>query len=154
MNTEKRILVVDDDRSVRRMLRRVLTGEGYYVQTAANGATALEIANTTPIDLVLLDLSLPERSGWEVFARLARMRPLLPVVIITAKSNQLFTALAAGVGALLEKPLRIPEMLRTVSHLLAESIESRLARVKGKLTQFHYLPAWPEAQPSCGGGTC
>lgn len=154
MNRKKHILIVDDDRSVRRMLTRVLADEGYRVLSAADGARGLEIANTRRIDLVLLDLNLPEKCGWEVFSRLTHIKPLLPVVIITAKSNQLFTALAAGVGALLEKPLHIPKMLQTVSHLLAESIEPRLARVMGKLTQFHYLPAWPQAQPSCSGGTC
>jgi len=154
MNRDKHILIVDDDRSVRRTLRRVLAGEGYQVKSAADATQALEIANTVPIDLVLLALSLPEKSGWEVFSSLAHVKPLLPVVIITAKPNQLFTALAAGVGALLEKPLHIPKMLQTVSRLLAESIESRMARVKGKVAQFYYLPAWSEAQPSCSGGTC
>jgi DNA-binding response OmpR family regulator len=68
------------------------------------------------------------------------------VVVITARPNQLFTALAAGVGALLEKPLHIPKMLQTISRLLRESVETRLARVAGKVAQFHYLPAWPETQ--------
>jgi DNA-binding response OmpR family regulator len=89
----------------------------------------------------LLDLKLPDKSGWDVFGRLLELRPLLPVVVITARPNQLFTALAAGVGALLEKPLHIPRLLQTVSHLLTESIETRLARVSGKLADFHYSPA-------------
>jgi DNA-binding response OmpR family regulator len=146
MKRQKQILVVDDDPSVRTMLKRVLAGAGYRVRSAANGAAALQAAKTAPPDLVLLDLKLPEENGWDVFGRLTRKWPLLPVVIITSRSNQLFTALAAGVGALLEKPLHIPKTLQTVSHLLRESVETRVARVAGKVAQFHYFPAWPEAQ--------
>jgi CheY-like chemotaxis protein len=137
----KQILVVDDDEGVRKALGLVLSGEGYAVQSAANGTEALDFAQHTPPDLVLLDLKLPDKSGWDVFGRLLRLRPLLPVVVITARPNQLFTALAAGVGALLEKPLQIPRLLQTVNQLLKESIETRLARVSGKLTEFHYSPA-------------
>ena len=59
--------------------------------------------------------------------------PSLPVVVITARPNQLFTALAAGVGALVEKPLHIPKLLQTISRLLRESVEPRLARLAGKV---------------------
>ena len=137
---------MDDDPSVRTMLTRVLAEEGYRVRSAANGAAALKVANTAPPDLVLLDVKLPEENGWDIFGRLTRKWPLLPVVVITDRPNQLFTALAAGVGALVEKPLAIPRMLQTISRLLRESVETRLARVAGKVAQFHYLPAWPEAQ--------
>ena len=138
---QKQILVVDDDEGVRTALGHALTEEGYRVQSAANGAGALELAKRAPPDLVLLDLKLPDKSGWDVFGRLVQLRPLLPVVVITARPNQLFTALAAGVGALLEKPLHIPKLIQTVSHLLKESVEARLARVSGKLADFHYIPA-------------
>jgi len=138
---QKQILVVDDDEGLRNSLGSVLTEEGYGVRTAVDGAGALELAKHAPPDLVLLDLKLPDKSGWDVFGRLVQLRPLLPVVVITAKPNQLFTALAAGVGGLLEKPLHIPRLLQTVSHLLRESVEARLARASGRLTEFHYIPA-------------
>ena len=153
MKRQKKLLVVDDDPSVRTMLKRVLAGEGYRVRSAANGAAALQVANSAPPDLVLLDVKLPEENGWDIFGRLTRKWPSLPVVVITARPNQLFTALAAGVGALVEKPLHIPKLLQTISRLLRESVEIRLARVAGKVAQFHYLPAWPEAQTSYTGGT-
>jgi DNA-binding response OmpR family regulator len=92
-------------------------------------------------------------NGWDVFGRLTRKWPSLPVVVITARPNQLFTALAAGVGALVEKPFHIPKLVQTVSRLLRESADIRLARVAGKVAQFQYLPAWPEAQASYAGDT-
>ena len=110
MKRKKRLLVVDDDPSVRTMLKRVLAGEGYHVRSAASGATALQVAESAPPDLVLLEPKLPEENGWDVFGRLTRKWPSLPVVVITARPNQLFTALAAGVGALVEKPLPYSEV--------------------------------------------
>ena len=141
-----RILVVDDDASVREMLVRVLAGEGYAVWAAADGAAALEMAAATDFDLVLLDLNLPGKSGWVTFEALTARHPLLTVIIVTARSNQLFTALGAGVGALLEKPLDFTKLLQTVGQLLAEPAESRRARLAGNRAEFHY--AHPQNQPS------
>ena len=135
---KNRILVVDDDSSVREMLTRVLAGEGYLVW-AADGTAALEIAAAAKIDLVLLDLNLPGKSGWDAFEKLTAENPGLAVIIITARSNQLFTALGAGVGALLEKPLDFPQLLQTIRRLLAEKAELRLARLAGRPVDFHYV---------------
>ena len=144
--SEDRILVVDDDPSVREMLTRVLTGEGYLVLAAADGATAVEIAAATKIDLVLLDLNLPGMDGWDTFERLTAANPLLAVIIITARSNQLFTALGTGVGALLEKPLNFPKLLQTIRQLLLEPADSRRARMAGARAESHYLQPQRNAQ--------
>ena len=137
---KNRILLVDDDPGVRRMLLRVLEEENYLVLPATNGVQALEIASTKAPDLVLLDLAMPLQNGWDAFQQLANDHPSLPVIIITARSNQLFPALASGVGALMEKPLDLPKLLRTIRDLLAEPAETRLARAAGRLAEFHYLP--------------
>jgi len=137
---KQRILLVDDEPGVRRMLLRVLEEEGYAVVPAANGVEALELAASRAPDLALLDLNLPLQNGWDTFERLTTEHPLLPVIIITARPNQLFPALAAGAGALMEKPLDLPKLLRTISDLLAEPAASQLARMAGKAAEFHYLP--------------
>ena len=134
-----RLLVVDDDASVRQMLARVLTEEGYQVYAAANGMAAVEIATAADPELVLLDLNMPGTNGWETFQQLVTNKPSLIVVVITAQPNQLFTALNSGVAALLEKPLNFPLLLRTVSDLLAESPKERRARIEGKPADFHYI---------------
>ena len=96
---------------------------------------------------------MPVKSGWDTFERLTASNPLLPIIIITARSNQLFTALGAGVGALLEKPLDIPMLLRTVDELLAESAEARLARLTGRQAVFFYRPpASPQSSQEMGQG--
>jgi DNA-binding response OmpR family regulator len=145
---ETRILLVDDDPAIRAMLARLLTEERYFVLTAANGQEALDLALTTGLDLVLLDLNLPMKSGWDVFERLTAERPDLPVIIITARPNQLFTAVGAGAGALMEKPLDFPKLLQTIRVLLDKPVETRLARLAGKRAQFHYAPSESSEQRS------
>jgi len=135
------ILLVDDDPTVRDSLSDVLVSEGYTVIQAENGQRALDLVRTSAIDLVLLDLNMPIKGGWDTFEQLTREHPLIPIIIMTARPNQLFTALNAGAGALLEKPMDIPSLLRTVRKLLAETTEQRLARLTGKETDFHYRAA-------------
>ena len=135
------LLLVDDDPTVRDSLNNVLVAEGYVVIPAENGQQALDLANQVPVDLVLLDLNMPVKNGWDTFERLTAEHPLLPIIIITARPNQLFTAVSAGAGALLEKPMDIPTLLRAMEKLLAETAEQRLARLAGKETEFHYKPA-------------
>jgi CheY-like chemotaxis protein len=139
--TSKRILVVDDDSSIRQMLGRILKDEGYQVGEAGDGVQALEIVGREPFDLMLLDLNMPIRNGWDTFERLTTEKPLLPVIIITARPNQLFISAAAGVAALMEKPLDFPKLLQTISALLAEDPEIQHARAAGKRAEFYYQPA-------------
>jgi DNA-binding response OmpR family regulator len=135
------ILLVDDDPTVRDSLNDVLVSEGYNVIQAENGQRALSAAKKSAIDLVLLDLNMPVKNGWDTFEQLTREHPLTPVIIATARPNQLFTAVNAGAGALFEKPMDIPGLLQTVRKLLAETTEQRLARLAGKKTDFHYRVA-------------
>ncbi len=137
---KKKILLIDDDPAIREMLGRVLLGEDFTVLPAASGEEALKLTLVTEVDLVLLDLNLPVQNGWDIFERLTAEKPLLPVIIITARPNQLFTALAAGAGALMEKPLDIPKLIQAIRTLLAESAEARMARLAGRPAEFHYLP--------------
>jgi len=137
---KKQILLLDDDPGVRRMLRRLLEDEHYLVRSAATGAEAFQIAGEEYIDLVLLDLNLAGENGWEVFERLTVEHPTVPVIVITARSNQIFPALASGAGALMEKPLDLPKLLLAIEELLAEPVEVRQARTAGRAAEFHYLP--------------
>ena len=121
------------------MLPRAPIGRNWKVWSAADGTEAIQISMATRIDLVLLDLSLPMKSGWDVLEELKAKNPLLSVIIIAAKFNDAFTSLGAGVGVLLEKPLNSEELLETVSYLLTEPVEAKLDRIKGRRAAFHYL---------------
>jgi CheY-like chemotaxis protein len=128
---KKTVLVVDDDAAVRQSVRKVLIGAGYEVAVAADGEEAVVQFSPEQIDLVLLDLNLPLRSGWDVFERLTTRYPFVPVIIITGMPDQYRTALAAGVGALMEKPIDVPALLKTMGELLTEPKEARLRRMCG-----------------------
>jgi len=137
-DARKCILLVDDDPGVRGSLQEVLVQEGYEVIPANDGQEALERIASSSIDLVLLDLNMPRKNGWDTFERLSADFPLVPVILITARPNQLFTAVNAGVGALLEKPLDMPVLLQSIARLLAESVETRLARLAGRDAPFRF----------------
>lgn len=134
----RRILVVDDDPGVREALMAVLGEEGYLALPAGSGPQALTLAASTPLDLVLLDLNLSGQNGWDTFERLTAEHPTVPIIIITGRSSQLFTAVGAGAGALLEKPLDIPTLLQTIARLLTAPPAAHLARLAGRRAEFFY----------------
>ena len=134
---------MDDDRAIRQVLPHLLSEEGYETETASNGAEALEAAETE-VDLVLLDLQMPGKDGWETFELLTCRHPWLPVILITAQANQFFPALATGVDALLEKPLDFKEMLAIIRTLLEESAEARAARINRYPSAFPFVPSKPD----------
>ena len=136
-----KLLLVEDDAGVRESLAHVLTSEGYQILLAGNGVEALEMTAQNIVDLVLLDLNLPKKNGWDTFEVMTKQNPQLPVIIITARPNQLFPALSSGAGALMEKPLDFPKLLQTIRDLLSEPVQARIARLTGKPAEFHYMPS-------------
>jgi CheY-like chemotaxis protein len=135
----KKILLADDDLSIRQMLGQVLTSEQYEVVFAATGRAAAAKFIADQPDLVLLDLNMPDRDGWEAFDLMSRTHPLIPVIIITAKSNQRRLADDSGVDALMEKPLDIPLLLETIHDFLAESETERVERLSQANFKATYL---------------
>ena len=142
-----KVLLVDDDPSVVAALSGVLRSEGYDVIQAFDGQAALENFHTVGgASLVLLDLNMPVKSGWDAFEQFTETHPLLPIIIITARPDQYPLAAAAGVAALMEKPLDIPLLLETMGKLLAEPTEARLARIAGRPPHTLHLEA-PDVTP-------
>lgn len=130
--TKPKVLVVDDEPKICAALAGALVSDGFEVVFVESGHEAINAFRDGTFDIVLMDLQMPGRSGWETYAQLAWSRPLLPVIIITALPDQYAEAKATGVGAVLEKPLDIPLLRETMCRLLAESIEEGLARIAGK----------------------
>ena len=142
------ILLADDDPAIRQILYRLLVDEGYHVLTASNGVEAIEIAMRFKVDLLLLDLNMPVKDGWKVFEQISSNCPSLPVILITARPNQFFPALAAGAGALMEKPLDFTQLFVTIHNLLEEPVAVRLARALGEPAAFNYVPSIPDRAPA------
>jgi DNA-binding response OmpR family regulator len=126
---KKRILLADDDRSVREALGRVLESENYDIVYAESGReTASQFMAELP-DLVLLDITMPDRDGWDVYDLINSTHPLIPVIVITARPDQFRQASELGVDALMEKPLDLPLLLKTIEIYLAETGDQRVRRL-------------------------
>ena len=80
-------------------------------------------------DLVLLDITMPDRDGWDVYDLINSTHPLVPVIVITAKPDQFRQASELGVDALMEKPLDLPLLLRTIETYLQETGDERVRRL-------------------------
>ena len=124
-----RILIVDDTPGVRDSLAKVLRGEGYDVKLAANGAEALETFQPTTTDLVLLDLDMPVRNGWEAFEQMIASKPDQAVIIITGKAEPASWSSASGPGIIVEKPIDVPLLLSYIKQVLDVPKLARQARI-------------------------
>ena len=130
-----RILVVDDDPSVRAALRDLLDAEGYGVHEAEDGRAAIATVGEKVPHLVLLDLNMPRKDGWATFERLMTIHPALPVIIITARPQQGELARSQGAAGFMEKPLKPELLLHLIEKLLSEDAETRLMR-----SAVHFSP--------------
>ncbi len=116
----RRILVVEDDRTLRQALSFNLTREGYDVTTAADGEAALDAARNQRPDVMLLDVMLPGMSGLEVLRVLRGEGFDTPVIIVSAKGEEIDRVVGLKVGAddYVTKPFSRPELLARVEALL------------------------------------
>jgi DNA-binding response OmpR family regulator len=115
------ILLVEDDNDLRDLLAFALRRVGYAVATAATGGEALAHAAAAPPALVLLDLKLPERSGWEVRAALEASVPGVPVIVMSALARVQATVERRTAAAYLQKPFAVADLLAAVERLLGRA---------------------------------
>jgi len=116
----RRILLVEDDPTLRQALTFNLSREGYEVTAAGNGEAALEAARNQRIDLVLLDLMLPGMSGVEVLRVMRREGIITPVIVVSAKGDEIDRVVGLKVGAddYITKPFSRPELLARIEAVL------------------------------------
>ena len=107
----QRLLFIEDDQHIRAALKLALEDEGYGIIEAADGLKGLSAFETTSVDLVLLDLRLPDLSGFEV-CRLLRAKSLVPIIIVTAQTDthDLVAGLEAGADDYVTKPVVAKEL--------------------------------------------
>jgi DNA-binding response OmpR family regulator len=128
----KRILLADDDPGVRELLGRLLESEHYRVAVAKTGREAAGKFASDPPDLVLLDINMPDKDGWEAFRLMYDQQPFVPVIVITARPNQYQHAADLGVDALMEKPLNLAVLLEAIRKLLTEPEAQRTTRLTNR----------------------
>ena len=125
--TNATLLVVDDEVKIRNILKEILELEGYHVLLAKDGQQALEMIEKNTMNLVLLDLRLPGLEGMEVLKRSMKLKPGLPIVIISAHGTITTAVEATKLGAydFLEKPLEAQRVLLTIRNALAQEQAER-----------------------------
>ena len=124
-----RILLVEDEPAVARMIERGLTGHGHQVMVAETGEDALLVVRTEPIDLVLLDIVLPGQDGHQVLAALRRLRSNLPVIMLTARDDlpSKLGALDGGADDYITKPFVFEELLARIRALTRRADQPQAA---------------------------
>ena len=113
--TSARILVVDDEPQIRRVMRATLVGKGYMVNTAHDGEEALDKVREERYDLILLDINMPGMGGLET-CRIIRSRSDIPIVILSIRNTEKekVEALDAGADDYVTKPFSTPELLARI----------------------------------------
>ena len=121
-----RLLLVEDDAALRLGLARQLEAEGYRVDQAADGDDGLFQAREYPVDLAIVDLGLPKRSGLDVVKSLRADGRALPILILTARGSwqDKVSGLEAGADDYLVKPFEYPELAARVKALLRRSLKA------------------------------
>src|SRR5271169_565406 len=117
-----RVLVVDDEASIRDLLAKTLALAEYDVDVAPDGRSALERMRLYPYDLLIVDLKMPGMDGLTVIREAKRYRADLPVIIITGYSTEssAIDAVNLGVAGYLTKPFRVPQVLAAAAKALGE----------------------------------
>jgi two-component system, OmpR family, response regulator MtrA len=140
----KRILIVEDDAALAKVLSHNLTFEGFQVQSVGNGDLAIDVARTFAPDLVLLDIALPGKSGLEL-CRIWREGTQTPIVLLTARGQKedKLRGLKAGADDYVTKPFDLEELIARV-HAVLRRARPSLDRLKlGAITiDFVGLQAW------------
>jgi CheY-like chemotaxis protein len=120
-----RILIIDDEDQPRRMLQQVLIRVGYDVVEARDGNEGLQLFRTSPTDLIITDILMPEKEGLETIIDLRREFPAVKIIAIsgggrTGNLNFLEVAKRLGAQRTLQKPFELQEMIAAVRELLQE----------------------------------
>jgi len=131
------ILVIDDEASIRHLVKLQLELDGQTVETAADGAAALALQATQPFDLIVLDLMLPDTTGFDLIPKLRQTTPDLPILMLTARDqmNDKIIGLQLGADDYMTKPFIPEELLARIRALSRRQGEVIVEEMKfGDLT--------------------
>jgi len=125
LTMQRTVLIIEDDAAIRRGVADALKFDGIATHEAADGAAGLKAALQVDCDLILLDLALPKMSGLEILKEVRRVRPTLPVIILTAMGNEQdrVAGLKLGADDYVVKPFSVAELLARVEAVIRRSPE-------------------------------
>jgi DNA-binding response OmpR family regulator len=142
MGDPARVLIADDEEALRRLLRLYLKKEGFSIAEAANGAEALSLVRRGGIDLVLVDVMLPELDGFELVRRI-RIESTIPIILVTARGEETSRVAGLELGAddYVVKPFSVPEVIARVRAHLRRARGSPAEEKPLKLGRVELEPA-------------
>ena len=137
----RRLLLVEDDPTLRQALTFNLSREGYDVSSAADGEAGLEAARSDRLDLILLDVMLPGMSGIEVLRVLRREGVATPVIILSAKGDEIDRVVGLRIGAddYVAKPFSRPELLARIEAVLRRQRRQAAEPTTGERLAFERI---------------
>ena len=149
------VLVADDDNAIRTVLNQALARAGYVPRTTSNAATLWRWVQQGEGDVVVTDVVMPDENAFELLPRISRVRPDLPVIVMSAQ-NTLMTALTAaerGAFEYLPKPFDLNELVAVVGRAVAEPRRSRGAvGVEAEEPRRPLLDLYDHPADDSGGG--
>lgn len=137
MDSTTRILVVDDDESIRKVLTTILEEEGYTVETAASGREAIRKSNEKFYNLALIDVRLPDMQGTQLLASIRDTVPPMVKIVITGYPSlqNAIEAVNSGADAYILKPFNVDKTLNTIRERLTKQREDKKYS-QGKVAEF------------------
>ena len=118
------VMVVDDEESVRKLFKDILSDSGHVIIEAANGEEAVEVIKEMSVDLVVTDLVMPEKSGLELIMDIAENHPGMPIIAIsggggiTGRFDYLPIAKLIGAKKIISKPFKVDEIRELINNIL------------------------------------
>jgi two-component system, OmpR family, response regulator len=147
-STAQRILVVDDDPEIRKLLARYIEGQGFRVLLAASCRELRDRLATNHVDLIVLDVMLPDGSGLDMCRDLRAMRSSVPIILLTALKEDVDRIVGLEIGAddYLGKPFNPRELIARVRAVLRRRAETVPAQVEAKIYRFEGFTADPHTR--------
>ena len=141
-NANKKILIADDDSSIRLVLSQAFTRLGYQVRATGNATTLLKWVSEGEGDLVITDVMMPDENVFDVLPRIRKERPKLPVIVMSAQNTLLTAVSAAEVGAFdyVAKPFDLDDMTSVARRALSRPADSEASKAQARAVRDERLP--------------
>ena len=152
-NASKKILIADDDASIRLVLSQAFTRLGYQVRATGNASTLLKWVTDGEGDLVVTDVVMPDENVFDVLPRIRKERPKLPVIVMSAQNNLITAVNAAEVGAFdyIPKPFDLDDMTTAARRALSRPADAEATRAQARAVRDDRLPLIGRSGPDAGG---
>ena len=149
MSTPHKVLIADDDTSIRLVLSQAFTRAGFQVRATGSAATLLKWVSDGEGDLVITDVVMPDENAFDVLPRLRKMRPQLPAIVMSAQNTLLTAVNAAQIGAFdyVPKPFDLDEMVGVARRALSRPADAVRARAQARALRDEGLPLIGRSPP-------